>query len=328
MPLISVLIPCYNAVRWIGNTLESVVLQEVPDLEVIVIDDGSDDGSADFVERNFSQVRVFRTSNEGASAARNRGLAESSGTFIQFLDADDLLAPGKIKLQVSALQETGADVAYGDWQRLVQSREGEFVKGEIVAREFKREPELELFSNFWCPPAAYLFRRSITEATGGWNRGLRIIQDARFALDCAMQGAKFVYCRGIVAYYRMHGDDSLSRRDPIAFTRDVFKNTCEVEEWWKAHGGLSDERIRSLMDCFEHVARASYEHDRPLFELACSSLSRFTSRYAPTRPLHMALVSRLVGYRGAEAIALRYRRAKRFLRSRRRPRIPAVGKVV
>src|SRR5258708_36047806 len=133
--------------------------------------------------------------------------------------------PGKIAIQVGVLEQTGKDVAYCDWQRLVLVGEEEFVPGEVVARQMQREPELELFGDFWCPPAAYVFRRRIIEVVGGWNEGLPIIQDARFALDCALHDAEFVYCPGVMAYYRIYGKESLSRRNPIAFTRDVYTNS-------------------------------------------------------------------------------------------------------
>src|SRR5207248_2091455 len=156
----SVIIPCFNASRWIRETLDSVCAGQSMELEIIVVDDGSTDDTAAIVEQEFAQARLIRTPNRGASHARNTGTHAATGDYIQYLDADDLLAPGKIAVQLRALDKSGAEVAYGDWQRLIPGWDVEFIPGPIVARQMRRAPELELFLDFWCPPAAYLLRRS------------------------------------------------------------------------------------------------------------------------------------------------------------------------
>jgi glycosyltransferase involved in cell wall biosynthesis len=241
---VTVIIPCYNASRWIRDALESVVAQGLDSLEVVVVDDGSTDGGADIVQREFEFARLVRTANQGASKARNLGTSLAGGEFIQYLDADDRLAPGKIRVQLDALKSTNADVAYGDWQRLVQ-KGGAFEPGELVQRQMQREAELDLFGDFWCPPAAYLFRREIVDRIGGWNEGLPVIQDARFALDCALHGATFIHCSGVMAYYRVHDAESLSRRSAAAFHRDVYANAGEVEKWWHGSRQRSDRAWES-----------------------------------------------------------------------------------
>src|SRR3954449_13609629 len=112
-PKISVVIPCFNAAAWIRETIRSVLGQQRNDLEIILIDDGSTDESAAIVEREFPSLSLTKTGNQGASAARNLGTTLARGEFIQYLDSDDLLAPGKLELQLRALEASGADVAYG-----------------------------------------------------------------------------------------------------------------------------------------------------------------------------------------------------------------------
>jgi glycosyltransferase involved in cell wall biosynthesis len=309
---VSVIIPCYNASRWIRETLDSVCAGQSMEMEIIVVDDGSKDDTAAIVEQEFAQARLIRTQNRGASHARNTGTQAASGEYIQYLDADDLLVPGKIAAQMKLLVQTGADVAYGDWQRLVWKETG-FEAGEIVQRRMRRHAELELFGYFWCPPAVYLFRRSIVERIGSWNPRLPIIQDARFALDCALHGARFAYQEGIVAFYREHGTDSLSRKDPVAFVRDVYRNAGEVEQWWLEHGGITEERRVALVECLGFVARASYEQDRDTFDQACEVLDRVAPGYVPVNRRKLAFAAKLVGYRRAEAAAAVYRRVKRVL---------------
>src|SRR5690348_2830874 len=100
--LVSVLIPAYNSERWIDETLQSVAEQSYPQIEVIVVDDGSTDGTASIAAD--CGARVVRQRNSGPSVARNRALAESRGEYIQWLDADDVLSPDKIESGVELLR--------------------------------------------------------------------------------------------------------------------------------------------------------------------------------------------------------------------------------
>src|SRR5690348_16554297 len=104
MPLVSVLIPCFNAEKFIGETLESVFRQTWPRIEVVVVNDSSNDGSTSEVRR-FRNQRLILLDNtrRGAAAARNEAFARSTGHFIQYLDADDLLDPDKIERQIKRL---------------------------------------------------------------------------------------------------------------------------------------------------------------------------------------------------------------------------------
>lgn len=309
MALISVIIPCFNAEPWIRQTLNSVISQEIKNLEIIIIDDGSTDNSAKIIENEFPFVHLIKTENQGPSKTRNLGTKLSKGEFIQYLDADDLLAPGKLKLQLEALKMSGADVAYGDWQKLIKGPDGEYIKKEVVRREIQN-PEIDLFTDFWCPPAAYLFRRGIVEKVGGFNEGLPIIQDARFSLDCALFGARFVYCEGIMAYYREPSKSSVSKRDPVGFIRDCLHNVMEVEKWWQDHGGINEERRKALLKVYGYVARASFEKDKSTFESVYRTLNMLNPGYIPEEPKLLKLASLLLGYRRAEMLALWYRKMK------------------
>lgn len=309
---ISVIIPCFNAEPFIQETLQSVLNQGINGIEIIVIDDGSTDNSALIVEKQFPSVRSVRTENQGPSKARNLGTKLSKGEFIQYLDADDLLAPGKLKVQSEALQESGADIAYGNWQKLIKTAKGDYIEGEIIIKKLQN-PEIDLFIDFWHPPAAYLFRRTIVEKIGGFKENLPIIQDARFALDCSLQGGRFVYCEGIMAYYRMPSVKSVSRQDPVGFNRDCLRNAIEIEEWWENHDGINDRRKRALLKVYGYVARASFEKDKETFEAAYQNLERLKPGYMPERPWHLRIASWLFGYRNAEGIALWYRNARRKL---------------
>jgi GT2 family glycosyltransferase len=161
---ISVVIPAYNRAELIGETLRSLLNQTVPAKEIIVVDDGSTDGTAESVEREWRvaskelsvkgrevpELRVIRQENAGPGAARNRGLAASTGEFIHFFDSDDIAAPNKHEVQLRALQESGADIAYGAWVkgRFIEderhfSGKVERLEGGKVGAESARQREAE-----------------------------------------------------------------------------------------------------------------------------------------------------------------------------------------
>lgn len=126
----SVIIPAYNRAELIVETLRSILNQSVSAKEIIVVDDGSTDETAEAAEREFSvfseqfsvkaniqkpTFKILRQENAGPGAARNRGLAEATGEFIHFFDSDDIASPNKHAVQLRALLETGADIVYGPW---------------------------------------------------------------------------------------------------------------------------------------------------------------------------------------------------------------------
>src|SRR5437764_12152398 len=103
-PLVSILVPAYNSQEWLADTLRSAIAQTWPRKEIIVVDDGSKDQTTEVARRFASkEVAVVTTENQGAAAARNKALSLSQGDYIQWLDADDLLAPDKVEKQVEAL---------------------------------------------------------------------------------------------------------------------------------------------------------------------------------------------------------------------------------
>ncbi len=116
-PSISVVIPCYNAERYISATIESVLAQDWPDLEIIVVDDGSKDGSVELVRQRYPAVRMVPQANGGVASARNRGLALAKNDLVALVDADDIWLPGKLAAQVARMQAVpGCRMSYTAWQ--------------------------------------------------------------------------------------------------------------------------------------------------------------------------------------------------------------------
>jgi len=309
--LVSVIIPCHNAEAWLGETLDSVAIQRDVTCEVIVVDDGSTDASARVAESIGGRgIRVIRQEQQGVGAARNAGTAIARGAFLQYLDAYDVLAPGAVRARVTALHTSGADVAYSDWVRWERQTDGTFEVGRFVTRKLGARPEIEMLRDAWWPPGALLYRRSFVDRILPWRVDLPVIQDARFQLDAALAGGRFVHVTGVGLKYRVHGSTSLSQRDPRAFTLDCFRNAAELDDRWRREGGLDDERRRALLAVYEHVARSFFSWDRSSFGAAVARLKSLEPRFRPAGPPSLRALSGLVGYPAAEQIALWWRQVK------------------
>jgi glycosyltransferase involved in cell wall biosynthesis len=306
-PAVSVVIPCFNSRLWIEETLESVRAQQLADLEIILVDDGSADGSADFIESRFPDVTIYRNTNQGPSAARNFGTAQSHGEFIQYLDADDLLAPGKLQAQLALLQSTNADMAYGHWNRFRTAPDGSKVVLESLARRLGTEPDLDFFTGFWCPTGTYLIRRSLIDRTAGWLPRFPVIQDARFMLDCALHGARFVYCDSLMAEYRTHTEGSVSTRSRTAFLDDCLRNALEIRDLWTDRGELNPDRRKAVIQVLDMVANGSVGLDENLFGRACDAIGALPGGYPSDWPLKKKSAVAFLGYRSSIAFAHRLR---------------------
>jgi glycosyltransferase involved in cell wall biosynthesis len=308
---VSVIVPCRNAAPWLAETLSSVLDQTGPSLEVIVIDDGSDDESPAIAEQAGPRVRLLRQPPRGVSAARNAGTAAARGEFLQYLDADDLLLPSTLTARVSALDASGADVALGGWVRWKAGPDGVFRAGDVERATLGPRPEIDLLTDAWWPPGAILYRRAIVDRIGGWREDLPIIQDARFLLDSALHGARFTQVAGVGLRYREH-DQSLSRRDPLAFAVDCYRSAADLEWQWTRADALDPDRRHALVRVYAHVARATFTRDRAVFDEAYGRAVRLDPAFEPQGPPALRLLSSLIGYRPAEHVASWWRASKRL----------------
>jgi len=320
-PPVSIIVPCHNAARFLGETIDSVLAQTFPAFELIVVDDGSTDGTADVIDRYRrldGRLKCDSGPNRGVSAARNRGTELARGRYLQYLDADDLLRPHALQVKFESLESSGADIACTDWQKLIESPSGRFVPGEIHSRKCEElQPALEIaiFLDFWSPPAALLYRREIVDRVGGWNTSLRMTQDGRFLFDAVHCGGQLRHVPGIGADYRIeHGRVSLSRRNPAAFMRCWAEDAFQVEAIWRREGELTTARKDALLRRLGKTTRVLYELDRPAFWTVCRRIQALEPNYIPDSPRSLRLASRLLGYPRAEALAYVARRGRNLLR--------------
>ncbi len=300
--LASIVIPAYNAERFVAETVRSALLQSAAETEIIVVDDGSTDGTAGVLRSFGGAIRCEFGPNRGVSAARNRGTALARGRYLQYLDADDLLEPGALSKRVAALEDSGADVAYSDWQRIQEQPDGSFIPGEVVAGSMARihaDPEIATFSSFWAPPVALLYSRRIVEKIGAWNETLPVIQDARFLQDAALAGARFEHVPGVGALHRVQRGPTLSTRDHAAFARDVFRNTCDIQALWEQRAPLTPARQAALAGSYDFVCRQLFEADPGIFSRSLDRLYAVQPGFQSNWPKLAGAARKAFGQAGA-----------------------------
>ncbi|MDZ5454237.1 glycosyltransferase family 2 protein [Labrys sp. ZIDIC5] len=300
LPGVAVVIPCYNASRTLAQTLESVI-DQLGLAELVVVDDGSSDGSAGIARLYLPADRVIEGPNRGVSAARNRGIAETSSEWLLFLDADDLLTPGTIERRIAVAEE--ADVVACDYQDLSTDERGTPTLSQARGIDWpalRQDAERAIASHVWITTGALLYRRRLVEAIGGFRPDLPVIQDARFMFDAAFHGARFVPSAHIGARYRITAQ-SLSRREPVRFWRDVLRNGRQIEALWRERGTLTADRIATLCDLYDNAGRGLLRcRDQGFFEASAASRTLGLRQSRHTRiatPL-----ARLLGLRAAHGL--------------------------
>ena len=201
-PSVSIITPCYNGARYLRETIESALAQTRPQLEMIVIDDGSTDDSAAIAESFGEPVRVIRQKNQGESVARNRGIEVARGSHLMFLDADDLLHPEAL--------ERLTDAVAGDPRAVA-------LMGYSLFFEFDRtpirtiQPDVEDFlstiiSRNPGAPHCYLTPTAIVKEAGGFCDSLVYFEDWDFWCQVALTGAPLVPVDFVGALYRRHSN--------------------------------------------------------------------------------------------------------------------------
>jgi glycosyltransferase involved in cell wall biosynthesis len=242
-PLVSVIIPCYNQGRFLTEAIGSAVSRDFP-VEIVVVDDGSTDDTA-AIAAAFSQVRTVRQPNRGLSASRNRGLAESTGRFVIFLDADDRLLPGAIDTGARALL-THPDCAMAYGRCVMIGPDGEtWPTPEPPAVRSGHHVALLRTNIIWMPAMA-IFRREPLVAAGGFTAG--VDGSADYDLYLRLSREHPIHDHGqLVAAYRRHsasmsGNAGRMLRDTLAVMarNRPHGNPARLEAWRDGYRNWQD----------------------------------------------------------------------------------------
>lgn len=241
-PLVSIIIPAYNAAEFMGETLESVFAQTYKNWEVIVVNDGSSDTARleQVLKRYPSNLIYIKQENQGAAVARNTGLRAANGEFVAFLDADDRWLPSFLEKQINLLKSNNADVVFADAMLFGDSRlDGRtFMQlnplgGDVTAENLLAVKVTILTSTV-------LARKEVIFDVGLFDVSLRRGQDFDLWLRLAKYGARFANSRDVLAHHRIV-EDSLS-----GGTISQLKRTLSVLEAVKARADLTDAEQSAL----------------------------------------------------------------------------------
>lgn len=215
---VSILIPMYNAEAFVRETLDSCLKQTYQNIEVIVVDDGSNDRSFAVAKEyeSDSRVKVFSIQNSGACVARNVALKQATGGYIVFLDADNIISPEKIQSQIEILENSDCKeiVATGPWDRFYNSiTEAKFPQLHIY-KSYRHG--IDLLLDLWnysemFETGCYMISRELAIKAGPWMPGLNKNQDGEYFSRVLMQSADVIFCPEAKVYYRTGEYDSVSK---------------------------------------------------------------------------------------------------------------------
>lgn len=312
---VSVILPCYNGARYLPECLKSVLAQTMTDFEVIVVDDGSKDKSAEIAEqfaRRDARIQVFKQENRGVSAARNVGLDHASGEWVTFVDCDDRLPPDALEV---LLASASADVVTAAHETFDETGKTEMVWPQSrwwaeTGEKRRRAAALRLIEgdcvlNIMC---GKLIRRSLIEREHlRLTEGVAISEDALFNLEAVLAGDGICYVNRSVYQYRTHAQSAMGRQ-----TGSVFEAhrpwLCAMREMLERRG-LMERYYAPFFDSavlhlykdggVRYVQKAYAEKVEPLVDLKNPDRKKMTAygrlllfcrhRYAAVYPFFWAV---------------------------------------
>ncbi len=275
-PRVSIVVPSYNVEAYISHTLTSALAQTHDAFEVILVDDGSTDGTL-AVARSFSdcRLRVVEQANAGAAAARNHGLRLSRGEYVLFLDADDLISCDHLTALEAAIDGKEKHIAFGQWDRFCTDpakttfpdRPGYHVKSPAkwLAQEWRgAQPMMQC--------GMFLLPRKLLDIYGGWDERLTLIDDFEFFARLISGSRGLVHAPDAKLYYRSGLGASLSTRND----RVAFESAWLAIKLGTDHLLALEDSPRTRLACANILRSFDYDHRFRHPDLAAQARRRET----------------------------------------------------
>lgn len=211
MQLASIIIPAYNAKKYIEETVQSVLNQSYTNWELLIIDDGSTDNTIEIIEalaKTDSRINYITKKNSGVSDSRNKGLSIAKGEFISFLDADDIWNKENLKEKINFIVENNIDVAYSDCEKIDANSNS--LKNILTGSE---SPELSdillLKGNYITAPSGIVLKKSVLDKIGGFDTNLSNNADQELWIRILSNNFKIKLIKKTLWKYRVH-DNNMS----------------------------------------------------------------------------------------------------------------------
>ena len=302
-PLVSIGIPAHNGAATVAAAVESALAQSWPRKEVLVVDDGSTDGSVQRLEPYRSRIRLLTQPNRGRASARNALLEASRGDWIQWLDQDDLLLPSKIAAQLAeARGGEGADVLYSPCL---------FEEGGGALRLQAPCPEADLLSGWFAgelpQTGGYLWRREAVLRLGGWSDRAPLFDDYELVGRALCEGLRFRLAPSRGAVWRIRRGPFSAERSR-SFARQKTGVLVAMARWLDESRGWTPPLRRSAGEAFFLAARwLARSGERAEAERLFTEASARGWARPPSNPLYRLLL-RALGFARAERLSAALRR--------------------
>jgi glycosyltransferase involved in cell wall biosynthesis len=307
-PLVSIIIPCHNAARWLAPALESALGQTYPRTEVILVNDGSTDASL-AIAQGFepSGLRVVTQPNAGQCAACNHGLRLARGDYVKFFDADDLLSRDAVALQIWALAGRPGHLGYGEWARFhADPAEAVFSPRagwhDATPVDWLVETWADAQPMMQC--GQFLIPRELLDRAGGWDERLSLINDFEFFTRLLLASRGLVFTPGARLYYRSGLAGSLSASRSARAWRSAHLSLTRGTDYLVAAENSS--RTRQAAAAILQGLRFSMYPNMP--DLTVDLEARVNAlggcALAPQGGRGFALARRLVGWKAARWLQL------------------------
>jgi glycosyltransferase involved in cell wall biosynthesis len=305
-PLVSILIPCFNAEAWIAQAIQSALDQSWPHKEVIVVDDGSTDGSLQIIRDFGAAIRWETGPNRGGNAARNRLCELAAGEWLQYLDADDYLQEHKIEQQLRELPATSTiDAAFSPAVMETWSA------GCKIDQHLQPIPEPHdpwiLLARWYLPQTGcVLWRKAAVIAVGGWKPDQPCCQEHELYVRMLMAGQKFYYCPTPGAVYRQWSEETVCKRDKPEVHRRRLEIEQRAEDWLREQGELTPARLWAINQARFETARSVWKYDREAARAIIRSIQISEPGFIPggqAAPRGYQTAYRILGFPAAEHLA-------------------------
>jgi len=240
-PIVSIIIPVYNDEKHVADAIESALNQTMKEVEVIVVDDGSTDGTPEVLKRYEGRITIIRQENRGVSAARNAGISASRGKYVCFLDSDDTMMPNKAEVQARALEaHSDAGLCHGIWQKID-------IRNGAVLNTYQVWPGILDRESGPFPPffqlGAAMFRREWVTNIGAFDEALCRAMDTDLHYRLWAAGCRFLSHSDMVLTYRAR-IGSLSHSRPL---QGYLAHLRALEKHFAAMGSAIDEATRNRL---------------------------------------------------------------------------------
>lgn len=301
--IVSVLIPVFNSESYLQQTIESVIAQSIRNIEIVAVDDGSTDSSLSILERLkklHKNIIVFSQPNSGACAARNKAFEHSSGKYIQYLDADDILAPDKIAKQIKLFEKYGDDIIVsGQWGRFYDNPEEAVFPKRYLDKDW--DNPIDWLVNSWerrgmAQTGSWLTPRKLIENSGPWNETLKINQDGEFFCRVLLHAKSIKFYKEAKVYYRSGLRESISKKPGRGKSESLLRSF----QLYKAHVLPVENSIRvkhALMINFLRFIYENYSNFPDLVEIAKKEIKELGyERLEVVGGKHFRMVANMIGF--------------------------------